>query len=84
VELAPSQQSLQHLLGFYLHTLVEYFLELNLTIGMLENSGAERRHEIRRVQFKKALSGGGRAFRGTKAFENRSAYLTLPGAAAGF
>ena len=71
---------------FYLHTLVhhggdlmEYCLERNLTIGMLENSGAERRHEIGRVQFKKALSGGGKAFRGTKAFENRSAYLTLRG-----
>jgi hypothetical protein len=32
-------------------------------IGMLENSGAERRHEIGRVQFKKALSGGGKAYR---------------------
>jgi hypothetical protein len=61
---------------------MEYCLERNLTIGMLENSGAERRHEIGRVQFKKALSGGageGKAFRGTKAFENRSAYLTLRG-----
>jgi hypothetical protein len=71
---------------FYLHTLVhhggdlmEYCLQRKLTIGMLENSGAERRHEIGRVQFKKALSGGGKAYRGTKAFENRSAYLTLRG-----
>ena len=71
---------------FYLHTLVnhgggfmEYCLQRNLTIGMLENSGAERRHEIGRVQFKKALSGGGKAYRGTREFENRSAYLTLRG-----
>ena len=71
---------------FYLHTLVhhggdlmEYCLQRKLTIGMLENSGAERRHEIGRVQFKKALSGGGKAYRGTQAFENRSAYLTLRG-----
>jgi hypothetical protein len=71
---------------FYLHTLVhhggdfmEYCLKRNLTIGMLENSGAERRHEIGRVQFKKALSGGGKAYRGTREFENRSAYLTLRG-----
>jgi hypothetical protein len=71
---------------FYLHTLVhhggdlmEYCLQRNVTIGMLENSGAERRHEIGRVQFKKSLSGGGKAYRGTQAFENRSAYLTLRG-----
>ena len=71
---------------FYLHTLVhhggdlmEYCLQRNLTIGMLENSGAERRHEIGRVQFKKALSGGGKAYRGTREYENRSAYLTLRG-----
>ena len=72
--------------SFYLHTLVhhggdfmEYCLQRKLTIGMLENSGAERRHEIGRVQFKKALSGGGKAYRGTREFENRSAYLTLRG-----
>jgi hypothetical protein len=72
--------------SFYLHTLVhhggdfmDYCLERKLTIGMLENSGAERRHEIGRVQFKKALSGGGKAFRGTREYENRSAYLTLRG-----
>ncbi len=71
---------------FYLHTLVhhggdfmEYCLQRKLTIGMLENSGAERRHEIGRVQFKKALSGGGKAYRGTREYENRSAYLTLRG-----
>ena len=47
---------------FYLHTLMhhagdlmEYCLERKLSISMLENSGAERRHEIGRVQFKKAL-----------------------------
>ena len=72
--------------SFYLHTLVhhsgdfmEYCLQRKLTIGMLENSGAERRHEIGRVQFKKALSGGGKAYRGTREYENRSAYLTLRG-----
>ncbi len=39
--------------------------------------GAERRHKIGRVQFKKALSGGGKAYLGTREYENRSAYLTL-------
>ncbi len=46
---------------------------------MLENSGAERRHEIGRVQFKKELSGEGKAYRGTREYENRSEYLTLRG-----
>ena len=71
---------------FYLHTLMmhggefmEYCLERGLTIGMLENSGAERRHEIGRVMFKKSLSGGGKAYKGMKLCENRSAYLTLRG-----
>ena len=46
-------------------------------IGMLENSGAERRHEVGRVKFKKSLSseGTGKATKGTKTCENRSAYL---------
>ncbi len=41
-----------------------------LTIGMLENSGAdsERRHEIKKA---------GQQCRSTQWFENRSAYLTL-------
>ncbi len=71
---APAEQSLQQLLSaVILHTLVhhggdfmEYCLERKVTIGMLENSGADRRHEIGRVQFKKALSGGGKAFRRTR------------------
>jgi len=46
---------------------------------MLENSGAERRHEIGRVQFKKSLSGGGKAYQGMISKDNRSAYLTLRG-----
>ncbi len=72
--------------SFYLHTLVhhsgdfmEYCLQRKLTIGMLKNSGAERRHEIGRVPFKKALSGGGKAYQGTREYQNRSAYLTLRG-----
>ena len=72
--------------AFYLHTLtmhggdfMNFCLERGLTVGMLENSGAERRHEIGRVQFKKSLSGGGKAYQGMKAKENRSAYLTLRG-----
>ncbi len=71
-------------ISFYLHTLVhhcgdfmEYCLQRKLTIGMLENSGADQRHEIGRVQFKKALSGGCKAYRGAREYENRSAYLTL-------
>ena len=67
---------------FYLHTLVHhsgdlvaYCLRWNLTIGMLEYSGAEWRHEIGRVQLKKALSDGGD--HGTLEYKKRSAYLTL-------
>ncbi len=62
-----------HSSTFYLHALMhhcgdfmEYCLRRKLTVGMLENSGAERRHEIGRVQFKKALSGGGKAYRGMR------------------
>jgi hypothetical protein len=72
--------------AFYLHTLtmhggdfMNFCLARGLTVGMLENSGAERRHEIGRVQFKKSLSGGGKAYQGMKAKDNRSAYLTLRG-----
>jgi len=71
---------------FYLHTLMmhggdfmRFCLQRGMTIGMLENSGAERRHEVGRVQFRKSLSGGGKAYRGMQAVENRSAYLTLRG-----
>ena len=72
--------------AFYLHTVMmhggdfmTFCLDRGLTVGMLENSGAERRHEIGRVQFKKSLSGGGKVYKGMKANENRSAYLTLRG-----
>ncbi len=53
--------------ALYLHTLtthggafMEHLLPLKLTIGMLENSGAERRHEIGKVHrdFHKSLAGG--------------------------
>jgi hypothetical protein len=70
----------------YLHTLVHhggdfmaYCLQRKLTIGMLENSKPKQRHEIGRVQFKKVLSCGGKAYCGTREYENRSAYLTLRG-----
>ncbi len=66
-----------HTLVHHAGDLMEYCLQWNLTIGMLENSGAERLHEIGRVQFKNALSGGGKANRETQALENRPAYLTL-------
>ena len=70
----------------YLHTIMmhggdfmRYLLESELTIGMLENSGAERRHQIGKIQFKKTLSGGGRFYKGMVPCENRSAYFTLRG-----
>ena len=71
---------------FYLHTItmhggefMRYLLERDLTIGMLENSGAERRHQIGKIQFKKTLYGGGKLLKGMTPCENRSAYLTLRG-----
>jgi len=48
----------------YLHTIMmhggdfmKYLLQSELTIGMLENSGAERLPQIGKIQFKKTLSG---------------------------
>ena len=64
----------QQVLTFYLHTLLmhviarwgllDYYLDKGVFLGMLENSGAERRHEIGRVMFKKLLSGWGKAYKG--------------------
>ena len=72
--------------ALYLHTLMmhggafmEHLLPLKLTIGMLENSGAERRHQIGKVHFRKSLAGGGRHYSGTASNQNRTAYLTLRG-----
>jgi len=72
--------------SLYLHTIMmhggafmEHLLPLNLTIGMLENSGAERRHQIGKVHFRKSLGGGGTRYSGMTAHENRSAYLTIRG-----
>ena len=72
--------------ALYLHTLMmhggafmEHLLPLKLTIGMLENSGAERRHQIGKVHFRKSLAGGGKQYSGMTAHQNRSAYLTIRG-----
>ena len=58
---------------------MEHLLPLNLTIGMLENSGAERRHQIGKVHFRKSLAGGGKQYSGMASHENRTAFLTLRG-----
>ena len=72
--------------ALYLHTIMmhggafmSHLLPLKLTIGMLENSGAERRHQIGKVHFRKSLAGGGRLYSGMASNENRTAYLTLRG-----
>ena len=72
--------------SLYLHTLMmhggqfmSYLLERGLTIGMLENSGAERRHQIGKLHFRKSLGGGGTLYFAMTGAENRSAYLTLRG-----
>ena len=72
--------------ALYLHTVMmhggafmEHLLPLNLTIGMLENSGAERRHQIGKVHFRKSLAGGGKQYTGMASHENRTAFLTLRG-----
>jgi hypothetical protein len=72
--------------ALYLHTItmhggdfMEHLLPLKLTIGMLENSGAERRHQIGKLHFRKSLGGGGTRYAGMTAHQNRSAYLTLRG-----
>jgi hypothetical protein len=58
---------------------MEHLLPLKLTIGMLENSGAELRHQMGRVHFRKSLAGGGKQYSGMTAHQNRSAYLTIRG-----
>ena len=72
--------------ALYLHTLtmhggafMEHLLPLKLTIGMLENSGAERRHQIGKVHFRKSLAGGGKQYAGMASNQNRTAFLTLRG-----
>jgi hypothetical protein len=72
--------------ALYLHTIMmhggafmSHLLQLKLTIGMLENSGAERRHQIGKVHFRKSLAGGGKMYSGMASNENRTAYLTLRG-----
>jgi hypothetical protein len=72
--------------ALYLHTLMmhggafmEHLLPLKLTIGMLENSGAERRHQIGKVHFRKSLAGGGKQYSGMASNENRTAFLTMRG-----
>ena len=57
---------------------MNYVLKYGLTIGMLENSGAERRHQIGKLQFRKSLCGGGLLYFMACA-GNKCAYLTLPG-----
>jgi uncharacterized membrane protein len=72
--------------ALYLHTLMmhggafmAHLLPLELTIGMLENSGAERRHQIGKVHFRKSLAGGGKQYLGMASHENRTAFLTMRG-----
>ena len=72
--------------SLYLHTLMmhggqfmSYLLTQGLTIGMLENSGAERRHQIGKLHFRKSLGTGGTLYFAMTGAENRSAYLTLRG-----
>ncbi len=68
----------------YLHTLMmqggafmEHFLPLKLTIRILENSGAERRHQIGKAHFRKSLAGRGKQYSGMASNENRTAFLTM-------
>jgi uncharacterized membrane protein len=72
--------------ALYLHTIMmhggafmQHLLPLELTIGMLENSGAERRHQIGKVHFRKSLAGGGKQYLGMASHENRTAFLTMRG-----
>ena len=72
--------------ALYLHTIMmhggafmTYLLDRGLTIGMLENSGAERRHQIGKVMFRKALGGGGNLLLSFSGLGNLTAYLTLRG-----
>ena len=71
--------------SLYLHTVMmhggtfmKYVLQFGITVGMLENSGAERRHQIGKLQFRKTLCGGGLLYFMACA-GNKCAYLTLRG-----
>lgn len=76
----------------YLHAIMmhaaefqEYLLEIGLTLGMVENSGAERRHQIGKRQYLKSVglvSGANQRFKmyqNLGGYENRTAYFTLRG-----
>ena len=76
----------QHCRSFYLHTLLhhagDFMRELHahgMCLGMMANSGAERRHEYGRRAAKKAMTGG--CWRAKvpkyKEMENNFSYLTL-------
>jgi hypothetical protein len=76
----------QHCRSFYLHTLMHHAgdfmreLERNgMCLGMMSNSGVERRHEYGRRAAKKALAGGcwRRKIPELAGRENLFAYLTL-------
>ncbi len=54
---------------------MEHLLLLKLTIGMLDNSGAERRHPVGNVYFRKSFGGGGKQYSNMAVHENRSALL---------
>jgi hypothetical protein len=75
-----------HCRSFYLHTLIahagDFMRELekhNLTLGMMSNSGAERRHELGRLAFKRSLCGGAWKKRNPKLkdIRNLSVYLAF-------
>ena len=68
---------------FYLHTVafhapefMQYLLQRNLCIGMMENSGAERRHEYGRRAFR-CSGGGGQQVRLWCDVTNRTEFLCL-------
>jgi hypothetical protein len=90
--LLPSNRCNSH----YLHTIMMHagqfqksLLDIGLTIGMLENSGAERRHTIGKLQYKRTLcqavcsgrpvENNSAMYQGALACENRTAYYTLRG-----
>jgi hypothetical protein len=75
-----------HCRSFYLHTLLahagDFMRELekhDLTLGMMSNSGAERRHELGRLAFKRSLCSGAWKKRNPKLknIRNLSVYLSF-------
>jgi hypothetical protein len=71
------EQMLCHCGALYLHTIMmqafmSHHLQLKLTIGMLENLGAERSHQIGKVHFRKSLARWGRFYSGMEPNENRT------------